>query len=63
VTVNIILITCRSQDVVQSAESTPNEAEVTSSNPHLPFYTDISKKKKKKLITHQLLKYKLLPDI
>jgi hypothetical protein len=37
-----------SQKVVQSARTTPNEADVTSSNPSLPSCVNISKKKNKK---------------
>jgi hypothetical protein len=36
------------QNVVQSVRSTPNEGEVSSSNPSLPSCMDMSKKKKKK---------------
>jgi hypothetical protein len=36
------------QEVVQSAETMPNKAKVTSSNPHFPSCVDMSKKKRKK---------------
>jgi hypothetical protein len=37
------------QEVVQSAETTPNEAEVTSSNLPPPSCADMSKRLKKKI--------------
>jgi hypothetical protein len=39
---NIICVKCP-QEVVQSAGTTPHEAEVTSSNPPSPSYVDMSK--------------------
>jgi hypothetical protein len=39
-------LSIRLQEVAQSAGTTPNEAEVTSSNPLLPSCVDMSKKKK-----------------
>jgi hypothetical protein len=43
--VYIISMNCP-QEVAQSAGTTPNKAEVTSSNPPSPFCVDMSKKKK-----------------